>query len=283
MAVDKEMFLKNRTPLDYDSDRHRIPMLNEFREIMRCRELLRQLVSRNIKIRYKRSVLGIAWTMLNPLMMMIIMVLVFANLFRTNIEHYSVYVLSGITFWTFFSQSTLSAMNELIWGGNLLTRIYIPPSIFALTAVGTGLVNIFLSLIPLFLIMLVTGAPLKSSLLFLPIAIFVTAIFALGVGLLLSTLAIYFVDVLEMYQIILMAWMYLTPIIYPLNIVPEAYHWAFKLNPAYYLLEFFRSPIYPGQLPRLDVTAIALAISSLTLLIGWWTFTRKADEFAYRV
>jgi ABC-2 type transport system permease protein len=267
----------------YDSGRRRLPIIDELIEVIHYRELLRELIARNIKIRYKRSVLGIAWTMLNPMMMMIVMVLVFANLFRTNVEHYSVYVLSGITFWTFFSQSTLAAMNELIWGGNLLTRIYIPRSIFALTAVGTGLVNIFLSLIPLFLIMLVTGAPLKPSLLFLPIPIFVTAMFALGVGLFLSTLAVYFVDVLEMYQIVLMAWMYLTPIIYPLDIVPQQYHWAFKLNPAYYLLEFFRLPIYPGRLPDLKVTLIALIISCLALLIGWWTFTRKADEFAYRV
>ncbi len=278
-----KLFLKSEEAPVYDSARHQTPVLDELQEIFRYRELLAKLVSRNIKTRYKRSVLGIAWTMLSPLMMMIVMTLVFSNIFRMNLEHYPVYLLSGLVFWNFFSQTTSSAMNELVWGGSLMTRIYMPRSIFAFTALGTGLVNIVLSLIPLLLIMLVTGAPLRLSLFFLPVSILIVGMFALGVGLFLSTLGVYFTDVLEMYQIVLMAWMYFTPVIYPIEIIPASYVGAFYLNPLYYLLEVFRQPIYLGKLPDLQTLAVACLLSSLTLIFGWWFFTRKADEFAYRV
>ncbi len=243
-----KLFLRvEETPV-YDSARLQAPVLAELREIFQYRELLAKLVSRNIKTRYKRSVLGIAWTMLNPLMMMIVMTLVFSSIFRTNLEHYPVYLLSGLVFWNFFAQTTSSAMNELVWGGSLMTRIYLPRSIFAFTALGTGLVNMVLSLFPLLLIMLITGAPIRLSLFYLPSAIILMAMFALGVGLFLSTLGVYFTDVLEMYQIVLMAWMYFTPIIYPMEIIPAGYAWVFRLNPLYHLLEVFRQPICIGQI-----------------------------------
>jgi ABC-type polysaccharide/polyol phosphate export permease len=278
-----KLFLRSEETPVYDSARLQTPVLDELREIFQYRELLAKLVSRNIKTRYKRSVLGIAWTMLNPLLMMTVMTLVFSNIFRMNLEHYPVYLLSALIFWNFFAQTTSSAMNELVWGGSLMTRIYLPRSIFAFTALGTGLVNMVLSLIPLLLIMLITGAPFRLSLFYLPLAILLIAMFALGVGLFLSTLGVYFTDVLEMYQIFLLAWMYLTPIMYPMEIIPPNYLWAFQLNPLYYLLEVFRQPIYLGKLPDLHTLTVACLLSSLTLVLGWWFFTRKADEFAYRV
>lgn len=278
-----EVFLGSEETPVYDSARHQTPIFHELQEIFQYRELLAKLISRNIKTRYKRSVLGIAWTMLNPLLTMIIMTLVFSNIFRANLEHYTVYLLSGLVFFNFFAQTTSSAMNELVWGGNLMTRIYLPRSIFAFTALGTGLVNIVLSLIPLALIMLVTGAPFRLSLFYLPFSILLVAMFALGVGLFLSTLGIYFTDVLEMYQIVLTAWMYFTPIMYPIEIIPAGYRWVFRLNPLWYLLEVFRQPIYLGNLPDLQTLTVACLLSSVTLIFGWWFFTRKADEFAYRV
>jgi len=278
-----KLFLRSEETPVYDSARHQTPVFDELQEIVHYRELLAKLISRNIKTRYKRSVLGIAWTMLNPLMMMIVMTLVFSNIFRTNLEHYPVYLLSGLVFWNFFAQTTSSAMNELVWGGSLMTRIYLPRSIFAFTALGTGVVNLGLSLIPLMLIMLVTGAPVRLSLFCLPLSILLVAMFSLGVGLFLSALGVYFADVLEMYQIVLMAWMYFTPIIYPIEIIPANYTWLFHLNPLYPLLEVFRQPIYLGKLPALPTLLIACLLSSFTLVLGWWFFTRKADEFAYRV
>jgi ABC-type polysaccharide/polyol phosphate export permease len=274
---------KSREVPIYDSMKRQIPLLEEFVELFSYRDLLAQLVARNIKMRYKRSVLGIAWTMLNPLMMMIVLSLVFSNIFHVTLENYLVYVLGGLVFWNFFSQTTNSAMSELVWGGRLLTRIYVPPSVFVVSALGTGLVNLFLSLVPLFLIMLVTGAPFKPAMLFLPVPILLMAMFALGVGLFLSSVAVYFADVVQMYQIALTAWMYLTPVIYPKEIIPERFRWLFNLNPLYHLLEVFRAPLYVGWLAGPKTLAAASLVAVLSLIIGWWFFSKRADEFAYRV
>jgi len=281
-------FLRDKLPTFspyeiYDSTRRPPPMIEELIEVLRYRDLLAQLVSRNIKVRYKRSILGVAWTMLNPLLMMIVLTLVFSNIFHMTVEHYPVYVLSALILWNFFSQTTLVAMTELVWGGSLLNRIHVPRTIFALSAVGTGLVNLLLALVPLALIMLVMGVPLTPALLFLPVSILFTTMFALGVGLFLSVLAIDFADVADIYQIVLTAWMYLTPIIYPKDIVPTQYQSLFNLNPMYHLLEIFRTPLYAGTLPGPYKIAVAGIVALTTLLVGWWFFTRKADEFAYRV
>ncbi len=258
-------------------------MLAELSQVWHYRDLLTQLIARNITVRYKRSVLGLLWTMLNPLFMMTILTIVFSNLFRVTLEHYAVYVLSALVLWNFFSQSTTTAMTELVWGGALLQRIYVPRTIFALAAIGTGLVNLFFALIPLTLIMLVTGIPLRPVLFFLPIPILLTLMFALGVGLLLSVLAMAYADVVDIYQIVLTAWLYLTPIIYPREIVPPQFQWLYQLNPMYHLLETFRAPIYAGSLPETNSFIVASVIALVTLLVGWCFFTRNADGLAYRV
>jgi ABC-type polysaccharide/polyol phosphate export permease len=267
----------------YDSANQELPFIVELRELWRYRDLLVQLIKRNIKTRYKRSVLGIFWTMLNPLMMMLILTFVFSEVFRFSTRHYAAYALAGLSLWNFFSQTTSGAMSELIWGGNLIRRIYIPRAIFAFTALGTGLINLLLSLIPLFIIMLITGVPLRPTILILPIPIILTAMFALGVALYLSRVAAFFADVLEMYQIFLAAWMYLTPIIYPKDIIPGRLRWLFNLNPMYHLMEVYRAPLYVGWLAGPKTTMAAAVAAILTLVFGWWSFSRKADEIAYRI
>ena len=266
----------------YDSAKRGSPALEELRGIFQYRDLIYQLVRRDIVTRYKRSALGIAWTMLQPLGMMVILTVVFSNLFR-SVEGYSAYVLSGLIAWTFFAQTTTAAIHQVVWGGTLFHRIYLPHTSFAVSAMGTGVVNLLLSLVPLIAIMLATGRPLHGSMLFLPAAMILLAAFALGVGLILSTLAIYFPDVAEMYQIVLVAWMYLTPIIYPEEIFPEAYRfWITNLNPMYHLVQIFRTPIYEGSLPAWNQLGLASLIAFSTLIIGWLFFSKKADDFAYR-
>ena len=267
----------------YDSAQRRTPFLAGLQELWRYRDLLRQLVARNIKTRYKRSVLGICWTLLNPLLMMTVLTLVFSHVFRFQTLNYPVYALCGLVLWNFFAQTTTGAMSELMWGGSLMQRIYLPRAIFAASALGTGLVNLLLSLIPLFLLMLITGTPLKPALLFLPVPLLLTALFALGVALFLSTLSVYFSDVVEMYQIALTAWMYLTPVIYPKEVIPPHYQWALRLNPFYHLLELFRAPLHSGVLAGWKTFSAAALAALVTLVCGWWMFVRKSDEFAYRI
>jgi ABC-type polysaccharide/polyol phosphate export permease len=203
--------LKNQENI-YDSSQRGHPAIDELREVFNYRNLIVQLSRRDILTRYKRSVLGVAWTLLNPLGMMLVLTIAFSQIFRFGTEYgYPAFVLSGLLPWNLFSQTTTAAMVNLVWGGGLLNRIYIPRSSFSLAAIGTGLVNITLSTIPLVLVMLITQVPIRPSILFLPVPVILLACFALGVGLLISTIAVYFPDVSEMYQIILIGWLYLTP------------------------------------------------------------------------
>lgn len=267
----------------YDSARLPPPMVDELIQAARYRDLIRQLVRRDIVTRYKRSVLGVAWTMLNPLGMMVVLLLAFSTVFGSR-QSYAVYLLTGLIAWNFFAQTTTSAMTQLTWGGALLNRIYLPRAAFALSAVGTGLVNQLFALVPLALVMAVTRTPLHPTIALLPVAIVLLASFTLGVGLLVSTLAVYFPDVAEMYQIALVAWMYLTPIIYPESIVPQTYRWwMFNLNPMYHLVKLFRMALLYGTWPSATQLASAVTIALAVLLAGWTLFTAKADEFAYRV
>jgi ABC-type polysaccharide/polyol phosphate export permease len=281
--ADKDNYMEvSEKSMIYDSSKRGSSALEDLRGIFQYRDLVYQLVRRDIVTRYKRSVLGIAWTMLQPLGMMIIMTLVFSNLFQT-IRGYPSYILSGLIAWTFFAQSTTAAIHQIVWGGTLLHRIYLPRTSFAVSAIGTGVINLMFAMVPLIAIMLVTGKPIRWTIVFIPIAMILLAAFALGVGLILSTLAIYFPDVTEMYQIVLVAWMYLTPIIYPEEILPETYRfWVTNLNPMYHMVRVFRMPLYDGVLPGGIELAIAGGIAIITLVIGWLFFAKKADEFTYQ-
>ena len=267
----------------YDSAQRRLHLIEEVRDLWRFRDLLVQLITRNIKTRYKRSVLGILWSLLSPLLMMVVLTFIFSAVFRFSTHHYATYALAGLILWNFFAQTTTGAMSELVWGSGLMKRIYLPRAIFAATALGTSLVNLLLSLIPLFVIMLATGVPERWTILILPLPIFITAMFAFGLALLLSRLAVYFGDVIEMYQILLTSWMYFTPIIYPKEIVPAQYQFFFNLNPMYHLLETFRAPLYVGWFAGPKTFAAAFAAALFVLAFGWWFFARNADELAYRI
>jgi ABC-type polysaccharide/polyol phosphate export permease len=270
------------TPI-YDSSEDSIAALRELQDAFQYRNLIFQMIRRDILTRYKRSVLGVAWTMLNPLGTMLIMTIVFSHIF-TGTEGYPALVLSGILAWNFFSQTTNAAVLHLVWGGTLLKKVYIPRTVFAISATGTGLVNLVLAIVPLLVVMLVTGMPIRWVMLFLPVPILLLAAFALGLGLLISTIAVYFADVVEMYQVVLMAWFYVSPVIYPETILPEAYRiWIARLNPMYHLIGLFRAPIYEGRIPDLNEILLSAAIAIGMLLVGWVVFSKKADEFAYRI
>ena len=186
-------------PIDYvyDSAQRGHLAIEELRGVHEYSDLIYQLVQRDIVTRYKRSFLGVAWTLLNPLGMMLVMTIVFSQLFHSVIG-YPAYILSGLIAWTFFSQSTTSSLQQTIWGSTLLHRIYIPRTIFVIAAIGTGLVNLIFSFIPLVAIMFITAIPLQWSIVLLPIAILLLACFSLGIGLLLAAITMYFPDTAEM-------------------------------------------------------------------------------------
>lgn len=266
----------------YDSSERRSPALEELSELLRYRYLVFQMIRRDILTRYKRSVLGIVWTMLNPLGTTIVLAIVFSQVFGAT-HSYAGYVLSGLIPWTFFAQTTNACMAGIIWGNSLIKRIYLPKTVFSVSAIGVGLVNLSLSILPLLLVMLVSKIPFRLSLLLIPIPILFLAMFSLGLGLVLSTLAAQFADVVDMYQIILTAWMYLSPIIYQENMLPARYVGFIRANPMYYMINFFRAFIYEGRIPAFEDFLLCASIALVTLLFGWFFFSRKADELAYRI
>ena len=266
----------------YDSSQRPPRAIEEFVQVIQYRNLILQLLRRDLLTRYKRSFLGIAWTMINPLGTMLVLTIVFSNIF-SSVQGYAAYILSGIMAWNLFAQTSNAAMVNLVWGGQLLHRIYIPRTSFALSAVGTGVINTLLAMIPLVVVMLVSGVSIHWSIFFLPISIILIAAFSLGFGLILSVFAIYFPDVAEMYQIILTAWFYLTPVVYPVDVLPKGtLFWISILNPMYSLVNLFRIPLYNGRFPTLGELLPSVAMVVIILVIGWWFFAHRSDEFAYR-
>ena len=266
----------------YDSQKRKHPAVEEFIDAIKYRDMIFQFVRRDIVARYKRSVLGVLWTMLQPLGMMIVMTIVFSELFH-RVEGYAAYLLSGLIAWTFFSQTTLASLQQVVSGGSLARRIYVPHTAFAISTMLTGMINLAISVIPLVIIAVVLGRPVTWAILFLPLSILILSAFSLGIGLIISTFAVDFPDIREMYDILLRAWMYVTPIIYPESILPEAFrYWILHLNPMYYMVSLFREPVYNGNLPAVDITITSVILSILTLIAGWIYFSKQADSFAYK-
>ncbi|HEX5720827.1 MAG TPA: ABC transporter permease [Thermoanaerobaculia bacterium] len=254
-------------------------------DIYRYRDLVRALVARELKVRYRRSAIGFLWTMLQPLLTMLVLQLVFSQIFaiRLTYGNYPIFALAGILFWNFFSQSIVSSMNSLRGNAQLLQKLPVPKAVFPLATVISGVVNLVFALVPLLAILLITGHPIRPALLFLPISIFLVALFTLGAGLLLSPMAVFFSDVVELIGVMLMLLMYLTPVIYPIEIVPEHIRWVVRYNPIRSILEVFRDPIYQGEVPPLSHLAVCAAIAVFAFVLGAWVFRKSSDRIPFYV
>jgi ABC-type polysaccharide/polyol phosphate export permease len=266
----------------YDSARRESRSIEEAKALWEYRSLVVELVIRDIKVRYKRSVLGVFWTMLAPLLNMVALTAVFSALLKNQIQNYPVYFMTGSLFWGFFAQSTSNAASQTQDSNELAKRIYVPRSVFVIASIGVGLVNLALSIVPLILILIATGFPLHATWAFLPVSILIEALFAAGVGFILFTMASRFSDVREMYLVLVQTWFFLTPIVYHPSIVPPRFRIALWANPLYYLLQTFRRPIYDGGIPDLRFLGASAGLAVGTLVMGWVYFCNRSDRFAYQ-
>lgn len=223
------------------------------------------------------------WTMLNPVIMTAVYTVVFSTIFRFETKDFIIYFLSAYLVWNFFSQSTTTASRCIINAGQLIKKVYIPKFVLVLSVIVSALVNFGAALIPLLIVVVVLGNGLHSSMLFLIVPFILVTLFTLGVALILASMTVFFLDVGEFYNVILMPWMFLTPIMYPMDIVPEQYHIFIRLNPMYYFVECFRCPIYNGELPSLGIIAMSVVIAVMTLIIGYRVFIKAEDDFVYYV
>lgn len=258
-------------------------MIQLVRDAIRYRELIWALALKELKLRYKRSVLGFLWALLNPLLLMMVTTLVFSSVLKQNIPHYAIFVLSMILPWTFFSQSLSYAAESVVGNGDLLKKVRVAKIIFPLAAVVSNMVNLLLSLIPLILIVLVMRHPFHITWLYLPVPLLALTIFTVGATFFFATANVYYRDVAHILQVILQVWFYVTPILYEISLFPAQYQWIFKLNPLIFVMNGFRLSIYYGKLPQPQSILASFVCAFLALFIGFAVFRRYQDQFVYYV
>jgi ABC-type polysaccharide/polyol phosphate export permease len=242
-------------------------------------DLLHNLVSRAIKQRYKRSVLGFAWTMLNPLLTMVILTVVFSAVFGAIVPNYPLFVIIGLLAWNLFSLGSTQGLASVVDSGALIRKVAVPKEMFPLAAVGANLVNFLFSLIPLLFVILVMRVHLTWAVLWVPVGVFLIGLFTLGVALALTTLNVFFRDVRYFYEAALLAWFYGTPIFYPIEVLSPRARAILQWNPLYVLVDVFRTPIYAGTAPAPAIIATATVEAAGMALIGWLIFRRYQARF----
>lgn len=241
--------------------------------------LLRNLVVRDIKTKYRRSVLGILWSVLNPLLMMLVTTAVFSNIFKFDIHDFPIYYLTGSTMFNFVSEATTGSLSSILGGSGLIKKVYIPKYIFPLEKCMFSLVNMLFSLIAVIIVYIILGVAPHWTMLLFWVPMIYALIFSFGFGLVLASLNVFFRDTGHLYGVFVTAWMYLTPIIYPMDILPNLIASVVRLNPMYYYVDYFRQVMIYGNVPDLRTNLICVSFSGLMLILGLAVFRKYQDRF----
>lgn len=253
--------------------------LNLINAFTRYRFLISQMISRDFKTKYKRSVLGVMWSFLNPLLTMSVQYVVFSTIFKSGIPNFPVYLLIGIVCYSFFTDAVGQSLMSIVGNTNLITKVYVPKYIYPITRVFSCGINLLFSLVPLFIVMLLSATPFRPAALMLPFPLICLLLFCIGMGLLLCTCMTFFRDTQFLWQVVSMLWMYATPIFYPENILPGHLSLIIKLNPLYHVIRLMRSLLMDGISPDIRTYAICFLICFIPFVIGAWVFKRKQDRF----
>ena len=269
-------------------------MINRLIELRGYRELLKNLVIRDLKVRYKNSALGILWSLLNPLAMMGVFTLVFTLMMPNNtIQKFPVFVLCALLPWNFFRDSVMSSVASIVNSSSLIKKVYFPLEILPLSVVLSNLVNFLLALVVLFAMLIVYRVPLTAWALLLPVVIFTQLLFVLGLGLMLATANVFYRDTAMIMEVVMLAWFFVTPIFWDISILPthrvilgmdlNIHRLTYILNPMASLISTYRVILYHGARPALDFFLRTLVTSLLSLIIGYSIFLRHCRVFAEEV
>ena len=252
----------------------------QIRDFWKYKDLLKELVSRDIKLKYRRSFLGYVWSILNPLLIMIVMTIVFSTMFSRNIDNFPVYLFTGQLLFNFMNTSTHQAIFSITGNGALLKKTYVPKYIFTVSKITSGMVDFVFSLGALVIVMIVTQAKFTVYALLFPLVVLQLYIFCIGLGLFLAQANVYFRDMQYIYNAVTTAWMYLTPIFYPIEALPNSVAWLVKhLNPMYFYVGQFRDLIYYGRMPGPMIMTAGCVTAIVTFIIGIWSFSKTEDNF----
>jgi ABC-type polysaccharide/polyol phosphate export permease len=251
------------------------------RELVRFWPVVQNMVVQELRVRYQRSILGFFWTLLNPLLMMVILSWVFSYLVK-DVANYPLFLFSGMVPWSFLSIGLNECAVCIINNEGLIRKIYLPKLVFPLARVLIGLVTFVLSFGALFVLMWPLGARPTFAMLFLPVAVALLAIFVLGLGLIVATANTFYRDCGHLIAVFLQAWYFATPILFPIETFKNA-QWRLRLNPAFYFIELFHEVLYAGRWPRLGLVAAAAVIAAASLGIGYAIFKSQENKMVFRL
>lgn len=258
-------------------------MSTYIQNFMKFRPLLEELVSRDIKVKYRKSALGVLWTILNPLLMMIVLSVVFSKLFKFDIENFPVYVLSGQLVFNFYNESTSNAMSAILGNGSLIKKIYVPKYLFVLSRLLSSIVNLAATFSALLFVMLAMRCELHWNVILVEIPLILVAVFSLGVSLLLAALTVKFRDIMHLYSVFTTALLYLTPVIYPMSQLPEKVRALVMLNPVTNYVMMFRDVMLNGMVPSWQSVLVGVVEAIIMLAIGLRVFYKMQDEFILNI
>lgn len=249
-------------------------------EFWKYKDLLKLLVSKDIKLKYRRSFLGYLWSVLNPLFIMIVMTIVFQNMFAREIKFFPVYLFCGQLLFNFMNRSTTQAISSITGSGALLKKTYVPKYIFTLARITSGMVDLIFSFGALIIVMIAIKSPVSWHALLFPFVILQLYCFSVGLGLFLAQANVFFKDIQYIYNAITTAWLYLTPIFYDIELLPEKLQWAVKhFNPMYFYVGQFRDLVWDNRLPGPTIVLAGCVTAVVMLFIGMWSFLRSKDKF----
>lgn len=244
----------------------------------RYRFLIRQLVGRDFKTKYKRSVLGVLWSFLNPLLTMLVQYVVFSTIFKSDIPNFPVYLLTGIVLFNFFNEACGMGITSILGNASLITKVYVPKYIYPVTRVFSSSINLLLSLLPLLLVVLYTHTPIRPAILLLPFSLVCLLCFCIGMALILASLMVFFRDTQFLWNVLSMIWLYITPIFYPETIIPARFMVIYKMNPMYHFIRFARTVVINGVSPEPKAYLICLIFAVGSLVIGGLIFRKAQDK-----
>lgn len=255
-------------------------MIARIKEIYDYREMIVSLVKRDLKGRYKGSVLGFFWTFLNPLLQLVVYTMVFSVIMRSNIKDYYMFLFVALIPWIFFNTSFSGGSNCVLSEQNMIQKIYFPREVLPISFVTSQFVNMILSFFVVFAVMIVMRYKFNVwALMCLPIIMIVEYILSLGFAMLMSAITVYFRDLGYLAGIVGMAWQFLTPVMYDFSMVPEQLLWVFKLNPMTSVIVAYRDILYYAKVPEFGTLLSAVIVGIVVLIVGWFTFDRLQRRF----
>ncbi len=247
--------------------------------VSRYSYLMKTLILRDFKVRYKASLLGVLWSFLNPLLMTLVYLFVFSTLFQSSILHFPVYLMSGIILFNYFSEATNLGMQSIVGNAGLITKVYLPKYAFPISKAISSSINLIISMIPMLIMMLLTGVPFHKSLLLLPFVLSCLVVFCVGIGLVLSAVMVFFRDVQFLWGILLTILNFFSPIFYPESIIPAHFLKFYHLNPLYQYLYFMRTIVISGISPNPVSYLYCILASVSALAFGILVFKKTQHRF----